>query len=486
VARAPALATGSLVSLAAVLGLGGALQLDAGGPAPSLAAFAAGGLAIAAAFGFARVRPDDPFTPSLAAAARWASLVFLVALALHARALPAFAVAALAGALTLIILCTPGAVPLGYPALGLLLATIVTVEAWATPRPGAAEILFGGGALALLFLAVPFAARRELLESPSLPRGHALAIASFGLALGSPFLFDHDIDVGITLAGVGGAAALSFAATRAFARGEAARRASALSVGLLALVSFDLAVAFGLEREWVAYGLSALGLALIGLRGRVGGERLGAIGVAHLALAAARVVANPGLLGYHPRGELPVLNWIAPAFLVPAAACAIGWRALAAGAEGTPPTGAGKGLRALPGALALVLLFGWANVAAIDAFASGPAVSFETDAPQARDLAMSLVWAAFGVGLLVLGMRRGSGALRSASLVLMVATAGKAFLYDLSQLEDLYRVASLVALAGSLLGISVLYQRYVFAAGGARGRAAAGAGGGGPPEGAPR
>ena len=41
-------------------------------------------------------------------------------------------------------------------------------------------------------------------------------------------------------------------------------------------------------------------------------------------------------------------------------------------------------------------------------------------------------------------------------------TIGKVFLYDLGQLTDLYRVASFVGLALSLLLVSLLYQKFVF------------------------
>ena len=69
-----------------------------------------------------------------------------------------------------------------------------------------------------------------------------------------------------------------------------------------------------------------------------------------------------------------------------------------------------------------------------------------------------------GAGLLALGMRRRVGALRKASLAIVLVTSGKVFLYDLSELGNLYRVASLAGLAVSLLGVSLLYQRFVFRA----------------------
>ena len=44
----------------------------------------------------------------------------------------------------------------------------------------------------------------------------------------------------------------------------------------------------------------------------------------------------------------------------------------------------------------------------------------------------------------------------------MVITLGKVFLHDLGELEDLYRVGSLVGLAVSLIIVSLVYQRFVF------------------------
>ena len=59
-------------------------------------------------------------------------------------------------------------------------------------------------------------------------------------------------------------------------------------------------------------------------------------------------------------------------------------------------------------------------------------------------------------------MAKDSSGLRWISLGFLVLTIGKVFLYDLGQLRDLYRVASLVGLAVSLIAVSLAYQRFVF------------------------
>ena len=47
----------------------------------------------------------------------------------------------------------------------------------------------------------------------------------------------------------------------------------------------------------------------------------------------------------------------------------------------------------------------------------------------------------------------------------MMVTVAKVFLYDLGELEDLYRVASLLGLAVSLILVSFAYQRFVVSRG---------------------
>jgi uncharacterized membrane protein len=74
----------------------------------------------------------------------------------------------------------------------------------------------------------------------------------------------------------------------------------------------------------------------------------------------------------------------------------------------------------------------------------------------------SAVWIVFGIATLIAGIRRKSQPLRWTSLGVMILTVGKVFLYDVAKLSDFARVLSLAALAASLIGISVLYQKFVF------------------------
>ena len=75
-----------------------------------------------------------------------------------------------------------------------------------------------------------------------------------------------------------------------------------------------------------------------------------------------------------------------------------------------------------------------------------------------------MIWVilVFGIGLLILGTLRKDKMIRIASLLLMILTVGKVFLYDASELEGLYRVFSFLGLGLSLLGLSWFYTKFVF------------------------
>ena len=110
-----------------------------------------------------------------------------------------------------------------------------------------------------------------------------------------------------------------------------------------------------------------------------------------------------------------------------------------------------------------MVIFAWINLTILDSFGTGTSLQLLVERMPARDLTLSLSWAVYALALLGIGMARGAASLRWCSLALIIVTLGKVFLYDLAHLHDLYRVASLVGLAFSLILISLAYQRFVFA-----------------------
>ncbi len=256
-------------------------------------------------------------------------------------------------------------------------------------------------------------------------------------------------------------------------------RRSALAWLLGVTVAFvSLAVPLQLENEWVTAGWALEGVALLALWRRLDHAGLEHVGAVHLGVVTLRLVANPYVLDYHPRADWPVFNWLAYTYWIPALALLGAWyllrelegRRLRSWELAVNPGRAEIGALSTAAA-SVVVIFLWINLTVIDAFSSGPDLRLVVDRLPARDLTLSLSWALYALILLAVGMVRGSAALRWTSLALMIITLGKAFLYDLANLEDLYRVASLVGLAFSLILISLAYQRFVFGKRGASGAA---------------
>jgi uncharacterized membrane protein len=182
-----------------------------------------------------------------------------------------------------------------------------------------------------------------------------------------------------------------------------------------------------------------------------------------------RLVANPSLFAYHHRGALPILNWILYTYWVPTAAL-LGSSALLRRIEvqrarswESPIYRADHAAGAIALAMcAIAVVAFWINLAIEDWFATGDSLILRFERQPAQDLSRSIAYALYAVVLLAIGMARKSRALRWVSLVFLLGTICKVFLYDLGNLRDLYRVMSLLALAASLIAVSLAYQRFVF------------------------
>jgi uncharacterized membrane protein len=176
------------------------------------------------------------------------------------------------------------------------------------------------------------------------------------------------------------------------------------------------------------------------------------------------------VLGYYPRPAWRIVNWLLYTYLVPAAALLAASRVLVRHelARARPWERARLYRRGWPlGALAagfagLVVVFVWINLAIADWFSTGPNLVVSFERLPARDLTTSIAWALYALVLLGVGMAWRSIGLRWVSLGLLLVTIAKVFLYDLGELRDLYRVASLLGLAISLILVSLAYQRFVF------------------------
>lgn len=385
--------------------------------------------------------------------------------------------------LTLALLAVLAATRLGsgnaYLAAVLLVAMNHTAWAQAVTRtgadfgPGAPTLpgLLGMALAVLLFAAWPFLARRRFEDQPTAWWAAALAGPLWFLALRALWLERFgDAALGLLPVLLGAVALAAAFRVRALWGSDDPRRLRGLVwFGAVALGFAALAVPLQLDREWITIAWALEGVAVLALWQRLDHPGLKWFGVALLAAVTVRLVANPEVPGYHPRSGLPILNWLLYTYLLPAA-CLAGASLLLARHEvrrARPAEGVlyGKGrpvVAMAAGVAAIVVVFVWINLTVFDLFSSGRHLTFDVARTMARDLTLSLAWALYALVLLALGFARRSRGVRGIGLGLLTLTVVKLFLYDLAGLEDLYRVASLLGLAVSLVLVSLAYQRFVF------------------------
>ena len=77
----------------------------------------------------------------------------------------------------------------------------------------------------------------------------------------------------------------------------------------------------------------------------------------------------------------------------------------------------------------------------------------------ARNFSYSAIWLAYGAGLMTFGFWKRSAFVRWQALVLIAFTIGKVFLFDVSALQQGYRIVSFMALGAVLMAISYVYHR---------------------------
>ncbi|MBF0492240.1 MAG: DUF2339 domain-containing protein [Deltaproteobacteria bacterium] len=231
----------------------------------------------------------------------------------------------------------------------------------------------------------------------------------------------------------------------------------------------SVAIPLQLKNEWWTIGWAIEGFMMLLLWKKLDHVGLKYYALLLLAAVTVRLVCNSEVLLYHERGGLRILNWILYTYWVPALALigsgqiliklerewARAWEA-ALYQKGWNFWGM------LCSAASILVIFYWINLAIADWFGTTSFLSIQFEKNQARDLATSIAWGLYALILLGIGMYRVSKGLRWVSLVMLMITIGKVFLYDLSGLKDLYRVMSLLGLAFSLIIVSLAYQKFVF------------------------
>jgi uncharacterized membrane protein len=171
-----------------------------------------------------------------------------------------------------------------------------------------------------------------------------------------------------------------------------------------------------------------------------------AAGVVLISLVALNPVVTeepmPGNLLFNPL----LLAYLAPVVLLGLIApklASIGW----------------EKLRPAVGLLALLLVFVYVTLETKRVF-QGPLLVAQSES-IAESYAYSAVWLVLALALFVAGIRLGRQVVRYAGLGVMTLVVLKVFLWDMSSLEGLYRIASFIGLGLCLVAIGWLYQRFV-------------------------
>jgi uncharacterized membrane protein len=238
-----------------------------------------------------------------------------------------------------------------------------------------------------------------------------------------------------------------------------ARNAQLALFGGAALFFITLIFPIQFDRQWITVGWALEGAALCWLFRRVPHPGLRLTGIVLLVVVFARLAINPAVLSYHPRAAFPIFNWYLYTYGIAIVCLFSAARFLA------PPRHLvlGSNVRPLLNTLGTVLAFLLVNIEIADYFnTSGTsALTFQFSGNFARDMSYSIAWALFALLMLIVGIRKQIASVRFASLGLLGLTIVKLFFYDLSQLDQLYRISAFVVVAIIAMVASFLYQRFL-------------------------
>lgn len=236
------------------------------------------------------------------------------------------------------------------------------------------------------------------------------------------------------------------------------RRAGTTLTPTLALLHAGVAIAFvtiaiplRLDAHWMTIGWLVQAAALLWIAERGGSRLVRAFGSVALALAILRLLVIDDF-----RTDMLLINQRFLTFGVAIALlAAIAWSGRRGG------TMSGRELAVTTIAL---------NVLALVALSREVDAYFRPAAPQdfypvptalsaARDFTYSAIWMGYGALVMAAGFVLRWTLLRWQALIIVGLTIVKVFVYDLSNLDQAYRILSFIALGLLLMAISFAYQR---------------------------
>jgi uncharacterized membrane protein len=231
-------------------------------------------------------------------------------------------------------------------------------------------------------------------------------------------------------------------------RGTEMRLARILYAGL-ALTFVTLAIPIRLNGKWITIAWAVQGAVLIwsGLRVRFAAMRWA--GLVLFAIVAGRLalIAIPA--------DTFLLNARFATFAISVAGFALScYFAATSDEELSEQESMGFVITAIA---ANILAVAALSLEVWDVFGRMPSLGI--DRGHAQELALSMLWLVWALGLLGAGLWKKSETIRWQALVLLGVVIVKVFLFDLSFLEKFYRIVSFLLLGLALMLISFYYQR---------------------------
>jgi uncharacterized membrane protein len=224
-------------------------------------------------------------------------------------------------------------------------------------------------------------------------------------------------------------------------------RMSAQIAGEIVAIGIGLSgvgLALALSGPALVVGWAAEAAILAWLGGRLDDRRPALAGGVFLALAAIHVLAFEAPPEVLRDGVVDLLDAVIAVAAVGAAAL------FSADRNRWEPSEWRIALQGLGAAAAVYL----PSIVIVDVTASA-----EADPGQTPQVLLSAFWAITGLAAVVLGLVRDDVRLRIGGLVLLGVAVVKVFVYDLSELESIYRVLSFIAIGLLLLAGAYAYQR---------------------------
>lgn len=241
---------------------------------------------------------------------------------------------------------------------------------------------------------------------------------------------------------------------------EAARRVDLLHLGL-AIGFITVAIPIRLDAHWITMGWFVEAAVLLWIAARIHSELLNIFATGAVVLGVGRLLFFDNFYV-----TTPIFNTRMATYAVAIAVLgAVAWY----GNRRTDETGLKAATISVVALNALALIALSREVAdyySHQMFKLTPGGRWESSdwtnwqhVKIARDFTYSALWMAYGAMLMVIGFWRRSAFVRWQALVLIAFTIGKVFLYDVSELDRGYRIASFIVLGALLLAISFVYQR---------------------------